>query len=432
MKDRNENRPGYKETKVGWIPDEWGIGSLGDIASVLLSNVDKKSNSNEVDVFLCNYTDVYYNDYIKPDIDFMKATASKREIEKYKLRSGDVIITKDSETKEDIAVSAVVKEELPNLICGYHLAIIRPKKNRICNEYLNKLFRLPIIRYSFSKLANGVTRFGLTLSAINNALIPLPTLPEQIKIAEILYTWDEAIEQSRKLIEAKKRHKKALMQQLLTGKRRLQPYAKPNRKNSYRFFELPEDWACPQIKEIAQECSERNTSRHDLPVLACSKHLGFVESSEYFGKQVFSEDTSNYKIIRQGQFGFPSNHIEEGSIGLLQKQHIGLVSPIYTVFKCNENIIPEYLYAIFKTDTFRHIFKVSTNASVDRRGSLRWREFSLIHIPMPSTKEQRAIADVLKTSDDEIFQFETKLKALEKQKRGLMQKLLTGEVRVKP
>ena len=124
MKDRSENRPGYKETKVGWIPDEWGIGSLGDIASVFLSNVDKKSNSNEVDVFLCNYTDVYYNDYIKPDIDFMKATASKREIEKYKLRSGDVIITKDSETKEDIAVSAVVKEELPNLICGYHLAII--------------------------------------------------------------------------------------------------------------------------------------------------------------------------------------------------------------------------------------------------------------------------------------------------------------------
>jgi type I restriction enzyme, S subunit len=106
------------------------------------------------------------------------------------------------------------------------------------------------------------------------------------------------------------------------------------------------------------------------------------------------------------------------------------VSPIYTVFKCIDNIIPEYLYAVFKTDTFRHIFAISTNASVDRRGSLRWREFSLIRVPHPSRKEQRAIVDFLNGSDREIAQLDTKLKALEKQKRGLMQKLLTGEVRV--
>ncbi len=224
MKDRNENKPGYKDSRVGWIPDGWRTASLGDVASVIVSNVDKKINPNEVEVFLCNYTDVYYNDTIKPDIDFMKATASKREIEKYKLRSGDVIITKDSETKEDIAVSAIVEEELPNLICGYHLAIIRAKKNIIYSEYLNKIFGLSIIRHSFSKLANGVTRFGLSLGAINNALIPLPTLPEQIVIAEILSTWDEAIEQVRRLIETKKSRKKALLQQLLTGKRRYRSY----------------------------------------------------------------------------------------------------------------------------------------------------------------------------------------------------------------
>jgi type I restriction enzyme S subunit len=431
MKDLNENRPGYKETKIGWIPEDWETASLGDISTVFVSNVDKKSNSEEIDVLLCNYTDVYYNDYIKPGIDFMKATASENEIKKYKLQSGDVIITKDSETNLDIAVSAIVKAEFPNLICGYHLAIIRPQKNKIYGEYLNKLFRLSIIRNSFSKLANGVTRFALSLSAIKNAIIPVPNFSEQIKIAEILSIWDEAIEQARKLIEVKKRRKKALMQQLITGIRRLKPFAKPTKKNSYRFFDLPADWSCLKIKEIAQECSGRNTGKNDLPVFACSKHLGFVESSEYFAKRVFSEDTSNYKVIRRGQFGFPSNHIEEGSIGLLQKQDIGLVSPIYIVFKCNENIIPEYLYAVFKTDTFRHIFKVSTNASVDRRGSLRWKEFSLIHVPMPSTREQKDIANVLETCDDEIVQIEAKLKALEKQKRGLMQKLLTGEVRVK-
>ncbi len=139
---------------------------------------------------------------------------------------------------------------------------------------------------------------------------------------------------------------------------------------------------------------------------------------------------SNYKVIRRNYFGYPSNHIEEGSIGLLLTHDLGIVSPNYTVFKCIDNIIPEYLYAVFKTETFKHIFAISTNASVDRRGSLRWKEFSLIRVPHPSIKEQQAIVEVLNVSGNEIVQLERKLKALEKQKRGLMQKLLTGEVRV--
>jgi restriction endonuclease S subunit len=251
------------------------------------------------------------------------------------------------------------------------------------------------------------------------------------KITEILSTWDAAIEQTRKLIDAKKRRKKALMQQLLTGKKRLPGFAKTKDRNSYRFFDLPTDWKCSRIREIAWDCSERNAQRDKLTVLSCSKHFGFVESSEYFGKQIFSADTSNYKIIRRGYFGYPSNHIEEGSIGLLLNHDIGMVSPIYTVFKCNEDVVPEFLYALFKTDTYRHIFSISTNASVDRRGSLRWREFSLIQVPNPSKEEQHAIVGVLQAADDEIYQLERKLKALEKQKRGLMQKLLTGEIRVK-
>ncbi len=152
--------------------------------------------------------------------------------------------------------------------------------------------------------------------------------------------------------------------------------------------------------------------------------------SRIFGKRVFSEDTSNYKVIRRSWFGYPSNHIEEGSIGLLLTHDVGLVSPIYTVFRCIESVIPEYLYAVFKTDTFRHIFAISTNASVDRRGSLRWMELSLIRVPRPLKEEQRAISDVLQAANDEISQLEAKLKAFEKQKRALMQKLLTGEVRV--
>ena len=164
--------------------------------------------------------------------------------------------------------------------------------------------------------------------------------------------------------------------------------------------------------------------------MSCSKRFGFVESFEYFGKQVFSENTSNYKVIRRGCFGYPSNHIEEGSIGLLLSHDVGIVSPIYTVFKCDDLIVPDFLYALFKTDTYRHIFSISTNSSVDRRGSLRWREFSLIQVPNPPKEEQQAIVNILQAADNENTLLEKKLKALEKQKRGLMQKLLTGEIRV--
>lgn len=117
---------------------------------------------------------------------------------------------------------------------------------------------------------------------------------------------------------------------------------------------------------------------------------------------------------------------------MLFDHDIGIVSPIYTVFECSKKVIPEYLYAVFKTETFRHIFAISTNSSVDRRGSLRWQSFSLIKVPLPGKDEQQAIVNVLAEADKEIADMERKLNAIEKQKRGLMQKLLTGEVRVTP
>lgn len=243
--------------------------------------------------------------------------------------------------------------------------------------------------------------------------------------------WDEAIEQMRKLVESKKRRKKGLMQQLLTGKKRLPGFVKAKGVVPQRFYRLPADWECPQMREVASERSERNGQVRNATVLSCSKYRGFVSSSEYFGKQVFSDDTSNYKVVRKGWFGFPANHVEEGSIGLLKDFDVGIVSPIYIVFSVCNRVLPEYLYAVFKTATFRHIFAISTNASVDRRGSLRWREFGLIQVPLPSLPEQRAITAVLRTADEEIAHLEAELAALEKQKRGLMQKLLTGAVRVK-
>jgi len=200
---------------------EWNDVHLAEVADVIVSPVDKKSEQSEMAVELCNYKDVYYNNYITQSINFMKATASESEIKKYALLVGDVIITKDSETPGDIAISALVTEGLDGVLCGYHLAIVRPKATLIDGAFLNFLFSLPKVRYYFFTLANGATRFGLSVGAINKAHFRIPTLEEQKRIAKVLTGANHEIEILQQKLKHLKQEKKALMQQLLTGKRRV-------------------------------------------------------------------------------------------------------------------------------------------------------------------------------------------------------------------
>jgi type I restriction enzyme S subunit len=187
-----------------------------------------------------------------------------------------------------------------------------------------------------------------------------------------------------------------------------------------------------KIGKVAKEVSARNGESEET-VLSCSKYAGFVNSLDYFGKQVFSSDTSNYKVVKKGQFGYPSNHVEEGSIGLLEHCEKGIVSPIYVVFEVSkEKIHSPYLYKLLKTDIYRHIFQVSTSSSVDRRGSLRWGDFSKIKVLVPSLEEQQEISETLSSAQHEIDLLKQLANKYKTQKRGLMQKMLTGEWRIKP
>ena len=425
MSKRNEDRPGYKKTKVGWIPSDWHFLRLDEICTKVTDGTHDTPIKQNKGIPLLTTRNLKQG-RLNLETDYLISEADYQAISKRsKVDEGDVLFGMIGTIGSPVLVNSIPK---PYAI--KNMALFKFNGNRKKALWVYYFLSSPAFERFIERQFSGNAQKFVGLGFLRGLGIPVPPLPEQKKIAEILSTWDEALEQTRKLIDMKKSRKKALSQQLLTGKKRLPEFSKSKGRNSYRFFDLPEDWECPQIRDVAQEYSQRNTGRDDLTVLSCSKHLGFVESSEYFGKQVFSADTSNYKVIRRNYFGYPSNHIEEGSIGLLLSHDIGIVSPIYTVFQCNDSVIPEYLYAVFKTNTFRHIFAISTNASVDRRGSLRWREFSLIRVPLPSTKEQQAIVDVLNVSDREIAQLDTKLKALEKQKRGLMQKLLTGEVRV--
>lgn len=277
----------------------------------------------------------------------------------------------------------------------------------------------------------GAGRFKLTKQALAELPILLPPFPEQRRIAEILRTWDDALEKITTLRAAKERRHRALTINLVFGGSRLQRFRTSDQVIPHRWFSLPASWGCTAIGQLANEVSARNADGAHHEVLSCSKHDGFVRSLEYFKKQIFAADLSGYKKIWRGDFGFPSNHVEEGSIGIQNLTDVGVVSPIYAVFRFNpEKVDGEYAYAVLKTSLYRHIFEVNTSASVDRRGSLRWSEFSKIPFPVPALAEQKAITEVLRTSQADINGLKIEIDKLKLQKRGLMQKLLTGEWRV--
>lgn len=221
------------------------------------------------------------------------------------------------------------------------------------------------------------------------------------------------------------------MQQLIAGKTRFNEFVKFSKKVKTRYGDFPEEWTPVHMGDIADEAGKKNGGGRELPVLSCTKHRGLVNSLEYFGKRIFSEDTSTYRIVERGDFAYATNHIEEGSIGYQNLHDAALISPMYTVFRTKPGVDHEFFWKLIKTELYRHIFEVNTCGSIARRGALRWDEFALIKVFLPTVTEQKRIAAVLNTCDEEIKLLEKQLDALKEQKRGLMQKLLTGEVRVK-
>ena len=362
--------------------------------------------------------------------DVLEMHFSDAEYQRYRLQSGDILLNEGQSLK---LVGRPAMYQGDPRDCCFQNTLVRFRPNeKVCSAFALYQFQRCLYEGTFQKIAKKTTSIAhLGVSRFANLKLSWPPIPEQQKTACILSTWDKAIETVEKLIKNSKAQKKALSQQLLMGKRRFPRFTKADRYFGTKYGSIPSDWIFPKLGDIAEEVHDRNGGKSDIPVLACSKHGGFVDSLKYFKKKVFSNDTSNYKIVTLGTFGFPSNHIEEGSIGYQNLYEIGLVSPIYTVFKTAPEVHDGYLYKLLKTEHYRQIFAASTNASVDRRGSLRWREFSRIRIPLPPLEEQEAISDAIDQADKELANYLSHLANLVEQKKSLMQQLLTGKRRVK-
>ena len=282
-----------KSSGVHWlchVPEHWHVRRLRTVAEMRVSNVDKHTKEEEFPVRLCNYVDVYKNDRITQGIAFMSATASRDEIEKFRLNRNDVVITKDSEAWDDIGVPSLVTEPANDLISGYHLAIIRPRENTY-GPYLFWALRSKPTAYQFHVEAKGVTRYGLAHHGIQSALIPHPPLSEQKAIVRFL---DHADEQIQRYIAAKERlialmeeQRQALAYQAVIRGR--DPSVKFKDSGVEEIGEIPEGWLTSRVKH-------EFLSLNHVRVPLSSTERGAMEDRtyDYYGASGVIDQVENY------------------------------------------------------------------------------------------------------------------------------------------
>ena len=204
-------------------PSHWDVMKLKYLSRITPSSVDKHIFDDEIQVSVCNYTHVYYNNFINTKVSLDVGSCTENEFSKFKLYKDDVIITKDSETPDDIGIPTLVSESLENTVCGYHLTIIRPEG--IKGGYLFRFILSERTRRYFEINSNGVTRFGLGKPSVENLVIPLPTEEEQEQIITYLdhetQIIDDLIFNEQKRIDLLKEYKQSLISEVVTGKKRV-------------------------------------------------------------------------------------------------------------------------------------------------------------------------------------------------------------------
>lgn len=405
-----EARPGYKHTKLGWLPEEWEVKRVRDLFEIRgrvgwkgYTQADLRS---EGPLALGGKNINASNQLTLEDPTYL-SEEKYHESPEIMVRRGDMLVAQ----RGTLGRIALVDREIGAATINPSLLILRPREEK-CPEFIYVFLTSDPHQKQLNIEVSSTGVPMLSQQQVGDFRLPIPSLPEQRRISAVLGAWDRAIATTQQLLAVQQQRKQGLIGAALG-----EIYHRCKKVN---------------IGQIAEEVNVRHTTDEDHTVLSCTKYKGFVSSLDYFKKQVFSEDRSNYKVIRRGQFGFPANHIEEGSIDLLRTHDIGLVSPIYVIFEFDHATVnSEFMYYLFKTERYRHIFLTSTNSSVDRRGSLRWNDFKNLWVPLPKRDEQDQLAQLFLHMDAQIELTEKYLQHLTTQKRGLMQQLLTGAVRVK-
>lgn len=417
---------------------------LSELAEVRVSNVDKKSRLGEIPVQLCNYMDVYKNDYIDSTIEFMKSTANSIENEKFKLCCGDVIITKDSETPFDIGIPAVVMEDIDNLVCGYHLAIIRPDKTKVEPVYLAKQLASGGAAKYFSRMAAGSTRYGLSNGAIASIIIQVAPIEQQRQIAEILFTIDQTIEKTEALIHKYQQIKAGLMHDLFTRGLTADGKLRPTREQAPELYQetpiglIPKEWSIDQFGERVSVIDPNPSHRYPLeaeegiPICSTENFCGddrfILDKSKLVSETTFQEQNTRCRFspndvifARKGKIGLARRY---GADKKVFSHTVVVMKPKY------REVNPLWLLWVARSEwLFKTIdITMNTNLGVPTLGV----EFiKRVEIPFPSPDEQGLMTQMLDTLSKKIEIENEQLDKLKNIKLGLMHDLLTGKVHVK-
>ena len=419
------------------VPNGWRVARLGDVAEVAFSSVDKKSVDGEIPVELCNYTDVFYNRRIRPNMEFMTATASLAECQKWTLKKGDVLFTKDSESPDEIGIPAFVTEDMPNVLCGYHLGLARAFIGTVSGDFLARALGSRTSAREFARVANGVTRFGLTLGTTRSLPILLPPLPEQRAIAAVLDSIDEAIERTEAVIAATERLRDALLHELLT---RGVPGWHTEWKDAPGIGTIPADWEVVRLGDVAEvafSTVDKKTVDGEVPVQLCNytdvfynRHIfpdmAFMNATVTLtererwslkrGDVLFTKDSES-----PDEIGIPT-YVAEDMPNVVCGYHLGLARPKASLV--DGAFLAETLRSPASGRQFARIANGVTRFGLTLPAT---RSFP---IPVPPVGEQRVIAATLNGVGGVITKTRGEKEGLQSFKASTAEALLTGRLRV--
>lgn len=392
---------GYKKNSLGDIPYDWEIKKLGDLGEIINGLTYSPNEISDDGILVLRSSNIKDRQLAYTDNVFVKADNYNP------VKKGDILICVRNGSKSLIGKNALITKEAEGYAFGAFMAVYRSDYN----NYLYQIFGTDLFQKEIHK------NLGATINSINGSDLklfkfPIPLQPEQQKIVEILSTWDDAIATCKKTIDTLKDRNKGLLQQLLTGKKRLSGFN--------------DTWEETLLKKIIIEHKVKSSTENQYEVLTSSKK-GLIKQSEYYNKgRIIDKENKGFNVIPQGYITYRSR--SDDSIFTFNQNKFnftGIVSTYYPVFEfknCNNN----YLVKLLNLNSHKiGRYSVGTSQLV-----LSLNELKQIKLSFPEIKEQKAIVEVLDIAEKELNSYETKLEALQLQKKGLMQQLLTGKIRV--
>ncbi|MEQ9721557.1 restriction endonuclease subunit S [Yersinia alsatica] len=435
----------YKESGSLWlgqIPSHWSVKKLKFLAVVQPSNVDKKTIDGEEPVLLCNYTDVYKNEYIDSRLEFMSATATSLEINKFSTDVGDVIVTKDSESPSDIAIPACISEKIDGLLCGYHLTQIKPVD--LDGRYLLRLFQSKGFNAQFIISANGVTRFGLPQYAISNAYSCMPPRSEQKEIAAFLdfktAQIDALISKQKALLDKLAEKRTALISHAVT--KGLDPSVTMKDSGVAWLGEIPEHWETTRIKFIARVGNGSTPSR-DKAEYWDENYFPWLNSSVVNQDEVIS--TEQYvSALALKECHLPIVNPPAILVGITgQGKTRGMATKLNIKATINQHVVyikpysndVQIDYVLFLFEQAYVLLRSQSDSGGSTKGAITCEQIKNLCIPLPPANEQIAIKEYISGELDVLVKMRNKIELiiekLTEYRLSIISEAVTGKIDVR-